>query len=377
MKKKVSYISTIALVLFLLAALSFSGCQTPMVPEATVAEIAAPETTAAEAAPPETEAPSVEVAGYMPTVGLISTEDYQPQIVPASAGEDWLIGFANYTLAAPFCGIVEDGHIQYAAEANVEIFIVDNEADPAKSIDNARAMISREVDFLIEYQGHADTNAVIAEMMESAGIPVVAIDIPVPGAPFFGGNNPVAGYIAGKWLGEYAQANNWNGEDIVVVLVESTTNGQINADRMQGYIDGVLEIFPEVAGKVYRLDTNNSYEDAQDKMRSWLSGNPDKKNILMGGLHDGVTNGALQALREANRESDAAIISQGADPSIYADIRNPNSAFKGSVAYFPEKYGFYTISIAMDVLRGNPVPWEYFVPHVVIDASNIDEYYPE
>ena len=357
MKSKISFKATIAVIVFTLAVLSFSGCQAEVTPETT----AAAETT---------------MEGYMPTVGQVSTEDYQPEIVPASADEDWLIGFANYMLAAPFCGIVQEGHEKYAAEAGVEIFIVDNEADPAKSVDNARAMISKGVDFFIEYQGHADTNAVIGEMMRKEGIPVVAIDIPVPEAPFFGGNNPVAGYIAGNWLGKYAKTN-WSGEDVVLLLVESTTNGKINADRMQGYIDGVLEMVPEVAGNVYRLDTNNQYEDAQDKMRSWLSGHPDEKHILLGGLHDGITNGALQALREANRESDAIIISQGADPSIYAEIRNPDSAFKGSVAYFPEKYGFYTISIAMDILRGNPVPWEYFVPHVTIDASNIDDYYPE
>jgi len=146
--------------------------------------------------------------------------------------------------------------VKFGEEANVELFIVDNEADPAKSVDNARAMISKEVDFFIEYQGHADTNVVIGEMMADSEIPVVAIDIPVPNVPFFGGNNPVAGNIAGAWLGQYA-LDNWGGEDIVLVLVESTTNGKINADRMQGYIDGVLGLIPEIAGNVYRLDTNN------------------------------------------------------------------------------------------------------------------------
>ena len=83
------------------------------------------------------------------------------------------------------------------------------------------------------------------------------------------------------------------------------------------------------------------------------------------------------ALREANREGDAIICSQGADPSIYAEIRNPESSYRGSVAYFPEKYAFYCISIALDVLEGNPVPNEVFVPHVVIDVTNINDYYPE
>ena len=146
---------------------------------------------------------------------------------------------------------------------------------------------------------------------------------------------------------------------------------------MQGYIDGVRKNLPSLAdGDIYRLDTTNVTEDALEKMRAWLSGHPDEHNILVGALHDGVATGALQALRAENREADAIIVSQGADPSIYSEIRNPESAFKGSVAYFPEKYAFYTIALGLDVLEGNPVPEKYYVPHVVIDDSNIDQYYP-
>lgn len=373
MKRNVKVLAILAVISIVLITLSFAGCKTTTATTAAETTLAAETTTAAKTTTTVTE---TTLAGYMPTVGQISTDKYEPKIVSAGADEKWLIGFANYMLAAPFCGIVQKGVEKYAKEANVETFIVDNEADPAKSVDNARAMISKKVNFFIEYQGNADTNVVIGEMMKKENIPVVAIDIPVPGVPFFGGNNPLAGKIAGEWLGDYAKKN-WSGEKVVLILVESTTNGKINADRMQGYIDGVVEKVPEIAGNVFRLDTNNQYEDALDKMRSWLSGHPDAKHMLIGGLHDGVTNGALQALREAKREKDAIIVSQGADPSIYAEIRNPESAFKGSVAYFPEKYGFYTISIAMDVLRGNPVPTEFFVPHVVIDANNIDQYYPE
>lgn len=311
---------------------------------------------------------------YMPTVGLISTEEYKPEIHKAE--KKWLVGFANYMRAAPFCLSVEEGMIKYAEEAGVELFVVDNAADPARAVDNARMMIVKGVDFFIEYQGHAETNVVIGEMLKEAGIPTLAIDIVVPGSPFFGGNNYEAGGLAGKWLGKYA-SENWAGEHVVLVLLESTTNGMINAIRMQGYIDGVAEYVPEILGGVYRLDTNNSYEDSMDKMRTWLSGHPDEHHIVVGSLHDGPGAGGMAALREANREADAVICSQGADPSIYPEIRDPESCYKGSVAYFPEKYGFYCISIALDVLEGNPVPEEVFVSHVTIDATNIDKYYPE
>lgn len=368
---------TVMLIARILLGVSLAATLASCGPAATPTAAPAPTTaTMATEAPAPTSAPASPAASaYMPTVGQISTTDYVPQIRPAP--KKYLIGFANYIRAVAFCQYVETGMRNYATQAGVNLYVVDNNADAATSVENARAMIANKVDFFIEYQGEADTNVVIGKMMKDAGIPVVAVDIPVPGAPFFGGNNSVAGDLGGEWLGQYA-SKNWSGQHVVLVLLESTSNGDINAKRMQGYVTGVRKYLPNLADSdVYMLDTTNVTEDALAKMRDWLSAHPDEHHILVGGLHDGVTLGGLQALRAANREADAVIISQGADPSIYAEIRNPSSAFKGSVAYFPEKYGFYTIAIAEDVLEGKPVPQSFYVPHVVIDASNIDKYYPK
>ena len=38
------------------------------------------------------------------------------------------------------------------------------------------------------------------------GVKVVAIDIPMPGATFFGANNPKSGYMSGSYLGQAAIA---------------------------------------------------------------------------------------------------------------------------------------------------------------------------
>src|SRR4030067_2466082 len=106
---------------------------------------------AATEAPVVTEAPAAEE--YMPTVGKITTEDYKPEIRPAK--EKYTFGFANYMRAAPFCVIVEDGMNKYAQEAGIDLFVVDNEANAEKAVTNAQAMITKGVDFFIEYQGVA------------------------------------------------------------------------------------------------------------------------------------------------------------------------------------------------------------------------------
>lgn len=50
--------------------------------------------------------------------------------------------------------------------------------------------------------------------------------------------------------------------------------------------------------------------------------------------------------------------------------------FLGSVAFFLDRYGEFLIPLALDVLEGKPVPTIVRVPHQVITAENIDQWYP-
>ncbi len=50
--------------------------------------------------------------------------------------------------------------------------------------------------------------------------------------------------------------------------------------------------------------------------------------------------------------------------------------FLGCVAFFPEKYADYMMSIAADVLAGTPVPQEVHIEHQFLDRSNIATFYP-
>ena len=70
------------------------------------------------------------------------------------------------------------------------------------------------------------------------------------------------------------------------------------------------------------------------------------------------------------------LVSQGCDGTAQDFIRADDPIFKGSVDYGPALYGFNTISIALDILNGDPVPEEFFVDHVNCEASTIDELYP-
>ncbi len=73
---------------------------------------------------------------------------------------------------------------------------------------------------------------------------------------------------------------------------------------------------------------------------------------------------------------DGIVIGKNADESGLAAIRRGGTPFIGSVAFFPDRYGEFLIPLALDVLEGKPVPSIVRVPHEVITAENIDQWYP-
>ena len=330
--------------------------------------------TAAEApAPTEAPAPAEEVA-VESSVGRISTEDYVPDL--EAANKNFTIGVAILGTGIDFHVMVEEGFHSAAEEAGVEMVLLDNNYDAAQSVENARALVVQGVDAVIEYQCDAPTNEIIAEIFADANIPVIAIDCPVPGAPFFGGSNTVAGTIGGEELGRFVSDYGWDIGSTAFVYLDFTPAGAPAEARRQGYIDGfksVISGFPD--DQIFDLDVEGT-EDALNQMRSWIAGNPDFEFIAVGSIEDGRALGAHGALVNAGREDSSVLVSQGCDGTAQGFIRANDPIFKGSVDYGPKLYGFNTISMALDILNGDPVPEEFFVQHMNCSASTIDQLYP-
>jgi len=67
------------------------------------------------------------------------------------------------------------------------------------------------VDLFIEFQTDQEVAPIVGAKYREAGIPLIAIDIPHPGATYYGANNYEAGLIAGRYLGRWVKEN-WYSE---------------------------------------------------------------------------------------------------------------------------------------------------------------------
>jgi ribose transport system substrate-binding protein len=257
----------------------------------------------------------------------------------------------------------------------------DNAGDGEKAIANADDAIGRKVNLLIEYNDDIEANAEIGRRMQAAGIPVLALNYPVPGAPLYTADNLAAGRIAGKTLGEFAREN-WADQTVVAVIAgDLSSPAPYLADRVRGVTEALRQELPDVA--VTRLDTSGNPVRVEGLLGKFLAAQT-KRKVLVAVLDDPTALAAKAAVERAGRISDCVIVSQGVDRSIHGganekkelDPSNRGSIVLGSVAYYLDRYGYEVLPLAMKMLQGAEVPAKTTTKHILISARNVFTEYP-
>lgn len=335
--------------LLLIAALLFAGCTAVTVPAAQPAAAPAGEAAAgADAACP-------------------------------TAKDSYKIGFANLTEDIVFTKLVREGIEKAAAEAgNVELVFADNKLDGATALANSENFISQGVDGAIHFQTDEAFGNVIMSKFRAENIPVIAIDIPMPGATFFGADNYLAGQLAGEAAAAWVKEN-WEGQVDAVLMLELPQSGPVPAARMQGMLDALQAGLdtPVPDDKVLRLDSKNTQEESFQVTSDILPSLPDAQHIVAMSINDGTGLGVVAAAEAAGRADQVIVVGQNADPSGQEEMIKENSRYLGATAYFPENYGFKIIPALIDLLECRPVPPSVYVDHVFISAANVCEFYPD
>jgi ribose transport system substrate-binding protein len=290
----------------------------------------------------------------------------------AGSGKGLKLGYISLGESVPFVRLVSNGIKAQAKIAGAKLVFCDSALDAAKALDCAKSFKTQGVQGYLNFDVFQNASAGICKA--GPQVPVIAIDIhqkPCEKA-FMGANNQYAGFIAGRAVGTYFKAKFKCSYDAVVTL-ESTAAGVVNDQRVGGAISG----FESVCGKVKnrkRLDGADRIDPARQKFGDALQTLPGMKHIIVIGLNDDGIEGALAAAKTQNRVGDLYVSGQGADPSAWCEIRT-NKQWIADAAYFPEKYGLIGIPYLIRLVKGQKVPKELFVPHVVINGANIGKYY--
>ncbi len=295
----------------------------------------------------------------------------------AQAAERWRIGFANLTEQQEFAVAVRQGLEQAARDhQDIELLVADNAADPEIALANARELLDKHVDLLIEYQQDEHTNYVVMDLCRSANVPVIAIDIPMPGATYFGVDNYRAGALAGdaaiRWI-----KRRWRGQLDKVVSLEQPESGAIPAARIQGQIDRLKGAFALSDNDLIRCETRGDLDGSQQAAVRALRSIPPDKLVLFIGINFNSALGSLAAAESLDRQAVTAVVSQNASPRIRNELVRRNPMLIGAVDYFPQHYGARVIPLAVSILQSQPIPPAIYTDHVLLTSDNVQHIYAE
>src|SRR6476659_3936183 len=195
------------------------------------------------------------------------------------------LGYGEQGQDTSFDREVRTGLSRAAEREHIELIVVDNRYQPKIALRSADYLIKEQVDLIIEFQTDEVIAPAIASKYLEASIPFIAIDIPHPGATYFGANNYQAGLMAGRYLGRWAKKK-WNGEVDEILLIELLRAGSLPKARIRGIIAGLGEVMriPE-SSRTLSIDGDGQFQASLEKVRKHLRESK-RKRVLVGAAND-------------------------------------------------------------------------------------------
>lgn len=282
------------------------------------------------------------------------------------------IGYASQNNDS-FSKAVTQGMRRAASRHQIDLIEVENLYSAKAALRNAQRLADQKVDLAIEFQVYERIGSQLSAIYEKASVPVIAIEIPQPGAVFFGIDNYNVGQLAGKALVKAAQQH-WKGQIDELLMLDLEVAGSLPHLRISGAESAVRKSLTG-SYQILHLDSRGEMDRSFELVRRHMQFSPKRKTLICG-VNDLAVLGALRAFSEVGRSDCCLALGVGAFPEARHELRSPQTRMIGSIATFPERYGDNLIQIALDILHRRPVPPAIYAPIQLVTPQNIDKYYP-
>lgn len=275
-------------------------------------------------------------------------------------------GFAKQGTEMPFSEEVAESLQIAADQAGVDLIILDNRYDGATALRVAEEFIQKRVDLVIEFQIDQQVAPIIADKIVAAGIPLIALDIPHPHGTYFGVDNYRVGVQAGELLADHA-IQRWHQQVDWVLGLDIEEAGPLVQSRITGAFQGIRDKLPDLPVESFvRVDTRGMRERSRKAIADFLNRHRRDRHILIAAATDTAALGALEAVRELDREKHVFLVGQDCIPEALEEIARPGSPWLGSVSHEAQSYGPRLIQLGLSILRGQTVAPYNHVEHKLV-----------
>jgi ribose transport system substrate-binding protein len=280
-------------------------------------------------------------------------------------------GYAQLSEECPLSFSVTSSLKEAASAAGVDLFVLDNRRDPETTLRNVDRFVEECVDLVIEFQIDPGIAPIIADKIESARIPLIAVEMPHPDATFFGVDNYRVGFDAGKVLGEHARKT-WDEEVSWVLGLDIDDAGSLVRSRITGAFEGVREALPDLpAGRFMRMNTRGSNEKSFEFTVKFLQRHSKDRYILIAAADDMSALGAVRAARQLKREKHVAIVGHDCIPAALAEMKLEGTPLVASVSREMHTYGPRLMQLGRALVRGQHTAPYHYVNHKLVRAETL------
>jgi ribose transport system substrate-binding protein len=309
------------------------------------------------------------------------------------------IGFANLSSGVWFAQAVHAG-LERAARLveDIELLTADNHDSVEAAVRNVQEFLRDDIDLLIEYDGTGKAGRPIMRLARMADVPVVAIDIPITGATYFGSDHDSIGMTAGQVLGEWIRKH-WNGQlDEVLLLGSETRERPADSGAAQGSapnwdgislrlapatrLDAALDalcplvkpiptVRPLACPQAWATSQHavDMFEHLMDRLLPTIPA--DHRVAVISSVNEFAL-GLARAVRKSRRSDRFVVVSFGSrDSATVSELSSPDTCLLGLVDLGAERYGNQLVQTCLRLLQGQAVPPALFVEHHFLSRDEI------
>lgn len=283
-----------------------------------------------------------------------------------------VLAFGDGQASIPFAAAISKALRPLANNMGFDLRYCDLNLDPQKAITCAHEFVAQKPTVAVIENWQASVADQMMAIYNQAKIPVITVDLPHPNAVYFGVDSFQSGVAAGKAAGDYAQKQ-WGCKDVWLYLASNPSEGATVDLRLSGFAEGVQSVcgtVPESRTARVIMD-QASQEQALSKTTDWLTSKPQATHILatsVDQLEPGITKAFVQNHR------DGWVVQQTCDANAVDALSSGDTDkthWIGCIAFRPDLYPQYFLSLAADVVAGTPVPNEVHFPLELYTHDNI------
>ena len=304
--------------------------------------------------------------------GLSACAATAPSATQSTDSGKLRVVYGVYDSKLGFAQAIVESLEKAAKDSGVELTVLDNGGDAGKTVANARTAATLKPDVFIE-SSPLTNNDQIVSIMKDAGVPLMSVQVPIPGVPIFTVDNPAAGKLSGEGLAKVSKER-WpdTPPSTAMILNSQQSGGDLTKALGVAVEDAIVAAYPDI--EVVQGDNKTDSNVAAQVTTSFLTSHPDGKLLLWTNL-DQFAIAASNAAKTAGREDDILIAGYGGDPATVPFIKS--GVMAGTLALNPQLWGPEILELAKKLAAGEKIP-ETTNPTSVqwVDESNVDTALP-